>query len=179
MLVGGIFGPKKSGKTTLARALAEGYWLSEDRASLVNDPNSSGWPKCCWQPPASFNGRTLSPDNREALFWDNVWKTQHKLIICDDAGKSINRNADLNDIFTRINHNGHKLLIIGHNGSNLLPIQREQMDDVYLFRSTLDACKWWYDVFGDDKIFSAATLNRYEFLRCRFYEPTEKHILQL
>lgn len=174
MLVGGIFGPKKSGKTTLAQHLAQAYWHSEDRASLVNDPNSSDWPKCCWQPPI-----TLNEEQKETVFWETVWKTQHKLIICDDAGKSIDRNADLNDIFTRINHNGHKLLIVGHNGSNLLPIQRQQMDDVYLFRSTLDACKWWYDVFGDDKIFEAPKLQRYEFLRCRFYEPTEKHILNL
>jgi len=174
MIVGGIFGPKKSGKTTLARALAESYWQKEDRASLVFDPNLDSWPACCWCPPFAGDFEKM-----EANFWQTVWTTKHKLIICDDAAKTVNRNPELNDLFTRINHNGHKLLIIGHSGTNLLPIHRQQMDVIYLFRSTEEAGRWWYDVFGYEEILTCNKLQRYEFMHVEQYAPVKKHILKL
>jgi GTPase SAR1 family protein len=167
MIVGGIFGPKKSGKTTLARELAREYWARENRRSLVLDPNNSDWPECCWQAKS------------EEEYWNTAWRTTHCLLICDDAAASIARDSDLTDVFTRINHLGHKLLVIGHNGTNLLPIMREQMDTVWLFRSTPKAAEKWYDIFGDETILTANQLQRYEFLYIRNYEPTEKRILTL
>lgn len=175
MIVGGIFGPKKSGKTTLARELAKSYWAGEDRASLVFDPNLDTWPDCCWQPPTEYAGS----ENYEAVFWHTVWTTKNKLIICDDAANTINRNPELNDVFTRINHNGHKLLVIGHSGTNLLPQHREQLDVVYLFRNTTESGRWWYDVFGYDDCFKINGLKRYEFLEVQQYKAPEKRILKL
>lgn len=175
MLVGGIFGPKKSGKTTLAQYLAKSYWAKEDRASLVFDPNLSDWPDVCWSPPMP-QGMSVEEavELREAQFWHTVWSTQNKLIICDDAAKTINRNPELNDIFTRINHNGHKLLVIGHSGVNLLPQHREQLDVIYLFRNTTESGKYWYDVFGYKECFQINTLKRYEFITMEQFKPPSK-----
>lgn len=167
MIVGGIFGPKKSGKTTLGRYLAEQYWMQEDRRALVLDPNHSDWGSYCWQAP------------NEEIFWAKVWATKNALIICDDAASSINRNADLIDVFTRINHNGHKLLVIGHNGTNLLPVMREQMDTLYLFRATPTAATKWYEIFSYEEVLKASELKQYEFLFIRSYMPVEKKILTL
>lgn len=175
MIVGGIFGPKKSGKTTLGRSLSVQYWNLEDRPSLVFDPNFDAWPSNCWLPEIGSGDM----DEIEGRFWDNVWRTENHLIICDDAAKTINRNPSLNDIFTRINHNGHKLLIIGHSGTNLLPLHRQQMDVVYLFRSTQEAGKWWYDVFGDPVVLSCNKLERYEFLHIEQYKKTERKKLKI
>lgn len=168
MIVGGVFGPKKSGKTTLAKELAEQYWRKEQRRSLVNDPNlTDDWGATCWVAPS------------ESEFWNKAWTTQNCLLICDDAGRTIDRAAELNDAFTRINHNGHKLLVIGHSGTNLTTVQRQQMDVVYLFRTTPKAAEYWYDVFGDKKILTANKLQRYEFLYIRQYEETQKMMLTL
>lgn len=165
MIVGGIFGPKKSGKTTLARHLAVQYWELEGRRSLVLDPNNSDWPDCCLQLPS------------EEIFWNTCWRTKNCLIICDDAAASIARDGDLTDVFTRINHNGHKLLVVGHNGTNLLPTMREQMDVLYLFRATPKAAGYWYDVFGQEEILQSNQLKRYEFLHIENYTKPTKKIL--
>ncbi len=174
MIVGGIFGPKKSGKTTLARKLAESYWHKENRSSLVLDPNLDDWPTCCWQPPTGTHAA-----EREEIFWHTVWSTQNHLIICDDAANSIDRNPELNDIFTRINHNGHKLLVIGHSGVNLLPQHRQQLDIVYLFRNTQESGKWWYDVFGYKECLAINSLQRYQFLQVEQYRPPRPRMLEI
>lgn len=168
MIVGGIFGPKKSGKTTLAQHLAESYWKKENRRTLVYDPNHAKWGECCWVA------------KTEAEFWHTAWRTQNCLLICDDAANSINRDGDLVDVFTRINHNGHKLLVIGHNGTNLLPVMRQQMDVLYLFRtSPKEAARWYEEVWPDEAILTANTLERYEFLYIRQYQKTSKMKLDL
>lgn len=169
MIVGGIFGPKKSGKTTLAQHLSVEYWNAENRRTLVFDPNFSAWGETCWV------------GQNEADFWRVVWSTQNCLIICDDAASSINRDSDLVDVFTRINHNGHKLLIIGHGGRNLLPVMREQMDTLYLFKcSPKQADTWYEEVWSDEEILKQApTLGQYEFLLIRQYQTCVKMKLDL
>lgn len=175
MIVGGIFGPKKSGKTTLANKLAEEYWNQEGRRTLVLDPNQTdAWGPSCWQPDETFHGKETTAEEREAQFWHTVWSTTNCLVICDDAGKTIDRDDSLTDVFTRINHNGHKLLVIGHSGTNLNPTMRQQMDVIYLFRTTPSAAKAWYEVFGYEEIKSSYTLDRYEFFYVRQYEGVQK-----
>lgn len=167
MIVGGIFGPKKSGKTTLAQYLASEYWKQEGRRSLVNDPNQAAWGAECWQA------------ETEEKFWQTAWKTRDCLLICDDAAATINRDADLVDVFTRINHCGHKLLVIGHSGGNLLPVMREQMDTLYLFRTSPKMADAWYEIFHDPAIREANTLGQFEFLFVRTWSPTQKLRLTL
>src|ERR1035437_4953489 len=168
MIVGGIFGPKKSGKTTLAHHLGNEYWQQEGRRCLVNDPNfTDKWGANFW----------VAPNEDE--FWIAAWSTKNCLLICDDAGKTIDRDDALTDVFTRINHNGHKLLVVGHNGVNLNPTMREQMDVLYLFRTTPTASKKWYEIFGNDELKDAHHLGRYEFYYARQYEGVQKLKLDL
>lgn len=168
MIVGGIYGPKKSGKTELAKHLGRDYWTKENRRSLVLDPNGTdSWGNEFW----------VTANNEE--FWGVAWSTTNCLLIVDDAGKTIDRDKDVNDAFTRINHNGHKLLIVGHSGTNLNPLQRQQMDTVYLFRNTVESGEQWRDVFCDDKIRCISKLQRYEFLYVRQFEKTERMRLTL
>jgi hypothetical protein len=189
MIVGGIFGRKKSGKTTLAKHLGVEYWHSEDRRSLVLDPNATdNWGSNFW----------VTSD--DALFWHTAWSTKHCLLIVDDAGKSIDRDSELTDAFTRINHNGHKLLVIGHDGVNLTRVMREQMDTLYLFAAGNKAVEKWEEVFPDPpppkgmtklqqirsgqkdiplRMEDAMYLNQYEFLYVRQYKPIEKLKLSL
>ncbi len=188
MIVGGIFGRKKSGKTTLAKHLGKSYWWQEDRRSLVLDPNrTDDWGEHFW----------VAPDS--ATFWHTAWNTKNCLLIVDDAGKSIDRNSELVDAFTRINHNGHKLLIVGHDGVNLTRVMREQMDTLYLFCASVDATEAWQQVFPDKpppkgmtkreelragkniplRMEDALYLQQYEFLYVRQYKPIERMKLTL
>lgn len=188
MIVGGIFGRKKSGKTTLSKHLGKEYWQREDRRSLVLDPNrTDNWGPEFW----------VAQSDSE--FWETAWKTRNCLLIVDDAGKSIDRNSELVDAFTRINHNGHKLLVIGHDGVNLTRVMREQMDTLYLFCAGDKAVEAWEQVFPDRpppkgmtkreelrsgkqiplRMEDAMYLQKYEFLYIRQYEPIEKLKLNL
>lgn len=192
MLVGAAIGRKKSGKTTLAKHLGLEYWLGEDRPSLVLDPNRAGsWGPEFW----------LAPDS--ATFWHTAWSTEHCLLIVDDAGKGIDRNPELEDAFTRINHNGHKLLILGHDGVNMTRIMREQVDTLYLFCAGKKSVEAWEEVFPDRpppkgmtkreeiklandgkhnlpvRMEDAMYLQQYEFLYCRQYKPIERMTLNL
>jgi molybdopterin-guanine dinucleotide biosynthesis protein len=171
MTNGGIFGPKLSGKTTLAKELSRQYWLQEHIRSLVLDPNGEEW----GQQAKVFKD---SSEEGQALFWETVWKTQHMLIIVDESTQMIARDTELVPAFTRLRHLHHKLLVIGHSGTNLLPIMRQQLDIVYLFRQPESAAKYWSDSFARRELLGASTLNQYEFLQGGTYQPVLRRKLK-
>jgi GTPase SAR1 family protein len=106
MINGGIFGPKLSGKTTLAMALSKSYWTRYKMRTLVLDPFVDTWGDQAWV------------TNNEVLFWENVWKSQNSLIVVDEAASTIRRDKELIPVFTALRHNHHRLIVIGHSGMN-------------------------------------------------------------
>lgn len=160
----GIFGPGQSGKTTLAKALSKAMARLGTKTKLL-DPNGENW------------GNHASCYTNEDEFWWNVWKSEKCFIICEEATETIARNKDLISVFTRIRHRGHKLCIVGHSGTNLLPIMRQQFHALYLFRQSAKACDIWAEEFMDVRIQQAATLKRYEFLRCIMFGEKNGDIL--
>lgn len=167
MTNGGIFGPKLSGKTTLAKALSAEYWRKLRIQSLVLDPNLESW-----QQPACVTAD-------EKLFWQTVWSKRNCLIIVDESTETINRDKELIPVFTRLRHQSHKLLVIGHSGMNLLPIMREQIDTIYLFRQSLAAAKTWQELFTQDCLLEATQLNQFEFIHTTLYGKCSKLKLKL
>lgn len=153
----GIFGPKESGKTTLARKLSAEYWQRFKVKSLVLDIFREDWGKQAWV------------TDSEEKFWPAVWKTQGCLIIVDEAAETINRDKELIPVFTRLRHNHHRLIVIGHSGVNLLPIMREQLDTLYLFRQGRKAAAMWAEQFTQDDLLSATSLSQYQFIFVRTY----------
>lgn len=148
----GIMGPKLSGKSTLARKLSEEYWRRCHMRSFVLDPNLDNWGKQAWV------------TNDEDKFWAAVWSTRNALVIVDEAGETINREKDLIPVFTRLRHLHHKLIVIGHSGVNLLPIMRQQLDTLYLFRQSKKAAAIWCEDMTQEGFMGATELNEYEFL---------------
>src|SRR3974390_3483489 len=116
MTRGGIFGISLSGKTTLSKHISALYASRYKIPSLVLDPNSEAY------------GPHATVTSDEASFWETVWKNKNCLVIVDEAAETINSEKDLIPVFTRMRHLGHKLLVIGHRATNLLPIMREQFD---------------------------------------------------
>lgn len=157
----GIFGPGLSGKTTLAKALSRSYFAAGIR-SLVLDINGEDWGP----------GATVFRD--EARFWETVWSNERHAIFCDEAAETIARDRDLVSVFTRLRHNGHKLIVMGHSAGDLLPVMRRQISTLYLFRQDVDACKVWSRLFSEPGIMGAMELNQYEFIHAELWGPRGK-----
>lgn len=164
----GVIGPKLSGKTTLAKELSRQYWNRQARRTLVLDPNLQDWGPQAW----------VTDD--EEKFWRVVWGSKTpSLVIVDESTEMINRDKELIPVFTRLRHLNHKLIVCGHGAYNFLPIMRQQLDTLYLFRqSDYDAEIWARDMtqpgFRD-----AENLPQYEFLYGTRYLPPVKRKLDL
>lgn len=166
---GGIFGSKMSGKTTLAKSISVEYWKRHRIASLVLDPNNETW------------GSQAKVFTNENDFWQAVWGAkQPYLVVVDESTETIARNKELLPVFTRLRHLHHKLLVIGHHGTNLLPIMREQLDTLYLFKQSDDAAKIWANIYMQPEIRERATrLQQYEFLHTTLYGQPKVYRLKL
>ena len=157
----GIFGMIQSGKTTLARKISL-WFAGRGRPSIALDPTGDNeWGRHC----TKFG----SGDEQEKLFWETAWKNRGCLVIVDEAAATIRRDRDLVSVFTRLHHNDHKVLVIGHGGSDLLPVMRQQLGTVFLFRQSGDEAKTWSDNFTRPEILASQNLSQYEFMICTRY----------
>lgn len=150
----GIFGPGQSGKTTLTKHLSESLHRQSGIVSLVFDPNGDDW------------GRHAKVFLKEDEFWRVVWRSKSCAVIVEEGSSTISRDRELIPVFTRIRHCGHKLFIVGHEGTDLLPVMRRQLHNLFLFRQDEDTVPIWRRLFADRRIEAAATLKQYEFLHC-------------
>jgi len=158
----GIFGPKLSGKTTLAKALSREYFLKVKLRSLVLDPNQDNW------------GTQSIVFTNEDEFWKVVWQSKYCLVIVDEAAATIRREKDLITVFTRLRHLHHKLIVIGHSGTDLLPVMRQQLDELYLFRQPESAAKIWAETMTQKGLLESGNLQQFEFLHTRLYGQPRK-----
>jgi len=162
----GIFGPKLSGKTTLAKALSREYFLKCKLRTLVLDPNNDDW------------GKQSLVFTDEEKFWPVVWQSQNCLVIVDEAAATIRRDKDLIPVFTRLRHLHHKLIVIGHSGMDLLPVMRQQFDELFLFRQPESAAKVWAETMTQKGLLQSGELKQFEFLHTKLYGTPRKLRLQ-
>jgi len=158
----GIFGPKLSGKTTLAKALSREYFLKGKLRSLVLDPNADEW------------GKQAIVFTNEDEFWKVVWQSENCLVIVDEAAATIRREKDLITVFTRLRHLHHKLIVIGHSGTDLLPVMRQQLDELFLFRQPESAAKIWAETMTQKGLLESGQLKQFEFLHTKLYGSPRK-----
>lgn len=163
----GIFGPGRSGKTTLAKHLSRAAWMAGGVRSICWDINGEEW------------GKQALVFGDEFRFWKQVWHEKSCLVFVDEAAETIKRDDSKTSLFTRIRHRGHKLVVIGHSGVNLLPVQREQISTVYLFLQRPKGAELWVDLFVNERIREATTLRRYEFLECHLFGDVRRRVLKL
>lgn len=151
----GIFGSGLSGKTTLAKGITGAAFKSSRITTLVLDPNNERW------------GDHAKVFTDEDAFWHAVWNEYTGcLVVVEEAAETIRRDNKKTSLFTRIRHRGHKLIVVGHGGTNLLPVQREQIHHLYLFRQSPKAAELWAELWADERIMESTRLDQYEFLRC-------------
>lgn len=156
----GIFGPGLSGKTTLAKYISRAGWNGHGIKSVCLDIHREVWGDQAFV--------TSNPDEFEKV----VWAEKSCFVFIDESSDTIDRDRGFTKFFTRIRHNGHKLFVMGHDGSSLLPVMRQQLQTLFLFRQSKDPAKEWAKLFGNDAIMAACTLHQHEFLWCRFYAGT-------
>jgi hypothetical protein len=164
LINGGIFGPTLAGKTTLAKKLCALQFAQHKRRSLVLDPWTDSWGEHA----------EVFHTNQQAEFWVKVWSSQNQFVIVDEAATTISRDSDLVPAFTQMRHNGHRFLVIGHNGVDLLPAMRHALHYVFLFRQSEPAARCWVDEFAEPQIEDCARLQQYEFLYCRRFKPPQR-----
>lgn len=156
----------QSGKTTLARKIAWHFWRQKGQRSIYfdpkHDPARNWWPEC----------GTIFYD--ESLFWDAAWKNENLVVVVDEAAVSIARNRDLMSVFTMMNGRHHRLIVVGHSGSDLLPAMRQQIGYLFLFRQAEEAADMWRQQFSDVTIMQSTTLAQYEFLMAARFKQSQR-----
>lgn len=164
----GIFGASESGKTTLAKKITAAIYAQENRPSIVLDPVSkSNW------------GTHAKVFTNEAEFWKYIFVARNCLVVVDDASTTINRDGELNGVFTTLRHQGHKLLVIGHSANNLLPQMRDQLQRVFLFLQNDESVKKWSIQFPGQDLQVATQLQQYEFVTIANYSPMQRFQLTI
>ena len=160
----GIFGPSLSGKTTLAKFLSKDMYRRHKIESLVLDPIGDDWGEHA----------QVFTATEEEQFWTKVWSSKRKAVFVDEGTEMIGRDKDLIPAFTRIRHQQHKLFVIGHRGNSLLPVMRDQISTLFLFRQTEKAAEIWVEQFTNEDIIQSTTLGQYEFIWVDMFGPVRK-----
>jgi molybdopterin-guanine dinucleotide biosynthesis protein len=156
----GVFGGSESGKTTLVKHLVPIHFEKHKMDALVLDPIGDDWGE---------HSKRFGSDQEEA-FWKEVWSSRNKVIVIDEGTEMIARDKTLIPVFTRLRHCHHVLYVIGHRGDSLLPVMRDQLSTVYLFRQNPSSAKIWSETFACEDIMLSTGLRQYEFLICDRYD---------
>lgn len=164
----GIFGPGDSGKTYLAQHLSLDLYQRAGIRSIVLDPNrEKGWHSNCFV--------TDSSDEFERVFWAE----KGCAAFIEEATETIARDKGKSGLFTRGRHRGHKIFVIGHDGMNLLRVQRQQLHTVYLFKQLRECGEVWANQFADPSILRCVNLQRFQFLLCQNWRTSTAHFLKI
>lgn len=158
-----VCGQSGCGKSTYAmRYSAMAYRLS-GRRSLAFDPNGADWGPHCL---------VCSDLRRVADFWYFVWRAKNCVVFVDEVATVMPRDAEANEVFTRIRHRGHQLVMILHEAANLLPVQRDACSTLVLFNQHPRSAQLWADAWNEPRLAAAPTLRKYEFLFAqKFADP--------
>lgn len=187
MINAGIFGMKRSGKTTLARKLSWHFWRQGQQPTIVLDPKGEWWPECCTVFRISPGGTPEQTYDANAgtiqKFWDTVWSKNGCVIVVDEAAMTISRDRQLMPAFTMMNARRHRFIVVGHSGADLLPGMRQQLDYLFLFLQSGNAAEMWRDEFNDEHFYGnvhvadAITLGQFEYIIASRFKPAEKFLL--
>lgn len=159
----GIFGRRLSGTTTLAIRVCLGSRRVEGRYSVVLDPKIG---QHTW-------GEHCSVTNDRAK-WLSTWQhpqCRNCNIVWEESATTIKRDAEFVDVFTaKAGERGHRLIVTGHSGASMLPVMREQLTELFLFRQSRNEAEKWAEQFADERIAQMACsldFDRREYLHVR------------
>lgn len=146
-----ILGMTQSGKSTLAKKIAEKY-RDNEVGVLVHDPLADdGWP-------ASFR----TSDENE--FLDMVWKSRACAVFIDEAGDTAGQHdKDMQKTATRGRHWGHRCHYISQRGTMIARTIRDQCSHLFLFATSLEDCKVHAKEWNRPELLEAAKFAQGEY----------------
>lgn len=165
------------GKSNAAKWLAWTYWTRHGRRSLVLDPTTEpgephGWPPCC----LVVQGEGERPRDH---FRRLVFEVYQGCAVFFDEGGEVERDRALNPYFTRIRHRYHVFHYIGHNYTDILPKQRNQLGTLLLFYQPAEpAAAMLAREWSTEKMLESSFLPKYQFLYCRRFGAGFEHIIE-
>lgn len=157
----GVFGQTLCGKTKLAKFMVQAVCRRENKIALVLDINREDW--------GSHAVVTANFEKFERV----VWGVKGLVVVIDEGTETIARDRAKIGLFTRIRHQGHHLFVMAHDGTTLLPVQRNQLTEICQFQCTPEQAELWRDRFADDEMRRAPSLLCYQFLHKRAFCPVE------
>jgi hypothetical protein len=161
----GIFGETECGKTFLAKRISLAWWRTRKIPSLVLDPWLDFWGEQAWV------------TNSEENFLASVTNSNDCLIVVDDTSATVQRDKTFIPFFTAIRHRNHRLLVCGHDATDLLPIMRRNLNQLFLFVQTEASVALWQadqpSMLGLDLAASPGYLKQWEFIRCKKHEMAQ------
>lgn len=141
-----IFGMTESGKTTLAKRLAQRYRAHGIPVVVLDSLNDPEWPS------GRDTFQTTDPDEFLRVFW----ASKRCACFIDEAGDAVGRfNTVMQRTATRGRHWGHSVHFISQRGVQIAPTVRDQCGHIFLLTSSV----------ADGKV-HANEWNRPELLRC-------------
>lgn len=134
--------------------------------SLVLDPNGDDW------------GPWALVFTDRAKFWDAVWKYRGCAVFVDDLGENMDRDKTASPLFTRIRHQFHLFHAVGHEWTELLPKQRNQLGKLFVFWQTQQSAQKLADEWSDERLLQATALPRHEYLYCLKFGDGARHVIK-
>ena len=163
-----INGGTMSGKTFLAQYLARSY-RANGYGVIVLDPMDDP----SWHADRQFRDMDS--------FLDCAYKATGCVLFVDEVGQTMGRNPPprVEWLATRARHWGHKVFFIGQDPTQVKPIIREQCAELFLFRATQKRSEIWAEAFEDVELMNATSLQQYQFIMKRRFEPCKTRKLSL
>lgn len=153
--LGVIIGGSKCGKTTLAIALVAMFWRRHGLRAIVFDPFpwEHNWGPSAWV------------TNDLAKFKAAVTGTSGCVVIWDESTTTLRKTAaDDLAFFTNIRHRHKAFFTLGHDFTAVSPTMRGNLSDAYVFRQSANKARDWAELFADEDMLQAATLEKREFI---------------
>ena len=160
-----IFGMTESGKTTLAKRLAQRYRYHEVKVIVLDSLNDPGW---------SADFQTTDPDEFLQVFWES----RRCAIFIDEAGDAVGKyNTVMQRTATRGRHWGHSVHFISQRGVQLAPTVRDQCSHIFLLTSSSADGKIHAQEWNAPVLASCNTLQKGEYFHAtRFGEVTRSNL---
>lgn len=161
-----VIGGSECGKTTLAAGLSLGLWNRHKLRTLAFDPwlkeNPRRWGKHAWA------------TDEMTKFEHVVFSCRGCCVVWDEGTSTGGRERDKVKFFTAVRHNHPAFFFLGHQYSAMLPVMRNSLTDVFLFRSNPDEATQWANIMTDPALLAASELPQFACLQKRAFSPVEK-----
>lgn len=161
-----ILGQTLSGKTSLAKKLAQSYRAQGIKVIVLDPLNDAEW---------QADHKTGDVDEFLNVFWDS----ERCAVFIDEAGDSVGRFDDaMIKTATRGRHFGHRCHYISQRGAQLAFTVRAQCTELFLFNTSFDDCKIHANEWSEPTLKKGNELPQFHYIYKSRFKPAQTLILE-